>query len=751
MKKFQSISQGFRKFKLYIGKPSIKVLFLSLTIITFLFTSLIDSNIKSNEKQTISFNTRSSRSWFFNESIEIDDLSINNWEWVETQEWCDGSGTIEDPYVIENITIDAKNSGSCLKISNSQAYFIIRNCTLYNSSLGIEAGINLINTSNGQILENNCSNNYSGILLENSNNTIINQNLANNNNWHGIFLSNSNYNLISENTLNNNSINGLLLNPYCNDNIITNNNASHNTESGICLITYCNNNYISKNKLVNNSDYGIYLWSNCIYNIISENNIYDNGKYGIYLRTGCESNSIMNNNASNINSNNQEFGIYIWNCVNNEILENIAQNNTDSGIYIYTSSSNTISGNAFINNTKYGISLKTGNQNEIWENSFINNGINAIDNGTDNMWYYNEKGNYWDDYPDIYYINGIGKWPYNISGTAGSSDNFPLNDSTPVPNFMASEIEVVAGQTIQFTYNGIGGNLPFYYKWDFGDGSSGSKLQNPEHIYETAGIYDISLSVVDIQGDNNSISRTEYIEVLPDSTPLASINVNATIIYEGECIQFIYTGSGGNDPLTFDWDFGDETPHSSLNSTLHSYKSNGTYIVSLIVTDRDGDRSTANMTIFVKKSSNLTSNPEFAFEIILITLLIIIIPSIAGISIFLYRKKNISKLAINRTYNEQRFDFKGNKYTNAKSNKIIKPLQNNFLKKDINKERKEMAQTESEMIIKKQEIICLVHKGPIRGENVYVCPHCSAFYCKFCIKTLREKGEKCWVCNNNLD
>ena len=78
----------------------------------------------------------------------------NNWsQTAQTYPWCSGSGTLIDPYIIENVIINARNSGSCILIENSVSdYFIIRNCTLLNSSQGStdkEAGIKLVNTQKG--------------------------------------------------------------------------------------------------------------------------------------------------------------------------------------------------------------------------------------------------------------------------------------------------------------------------------------------------------------------------------------------------------------------------------------------------------------------------------------------------------------------------------------------------------------------------------------------------------------------------
>ena len=60
-------------------------------------------------------------------------VGAHNWTWAETQPWCSGSGTLENPYLIENVTIDGENSGNCITIKNSAKYFRIENCTVFNS------------------------------------------------------------------------------------------------------------------------------------------------------------------------------------------------------------------------------------------------------------------------------------------------------------------------------------------------------------------------------------------------------------------------------------------------------------------------------------------------------------------------------------------------------------------------------------------------------------------------------------------
>ena len=64
-----------------------------------------------------------------------------------TYDWCNGSGTSTDPYIIEYLSINGQDSANCLEIRNSEVYFVIRNCKFYNGNFASNhAGIKLTNT-----------------------------------------------------------------------------------------------------------------------------------------------------------------------------------------------------------------------------------------------------------------------------------------------------------------------------------------------------------------------------------------------------------------------------------------------------------------------------------------------------------------------------------------------------------------------------------------------------------------------------
>jgi hypothetical protein len=93
-----------------------------------------DDNVEIREDTNLKIPTTSG--WWNNFTF----IHINgNWSTAVGYEWCTGDGSWGNPYIIENITIDASSSatGSGIYIQNSKNdYFIINNCTVFNAGSG---------------------------------------------------------------------------------------------------------------------------------------------------------------------------------------------------------------------------------------------------------------------------------------------------------------------------------------------------------------------------------------------------------------------------------------------------------------------------------------------------------------------------------------------------------------------------------------------------------------------------------------
>ncbi len=87
-------------------------------------------------------------------------------------------------------------------------------------------------------------------------------------------------------------------------------------------------------------------------------------------------------------------------------------------------------------------------------------------------------------------------------------------------------------------------------------------------------------------------SETSLIEISLEQSKLdVKLYANKATVKEWEAVRFWSQVSGGFTPYSYEWDFGDGTTSTSENPT-HAYKADGSYTVSLTVSDDKGNRDT---------------------------------------------------------------------------------------------------------------------------------------------------------------
>lgn len=287
----------------------------SIWINSYIYISSIDADNICNKQEIDNFENNKVKYSTISTKIHID----NNWSAAKTAGICTGEGTYSQPYVIKDLEIDGGNSGSCILIENSDVYFQIKNCNIYNSGSDFfedDAGIKINNTINGKLINNDVShNNRKGIYLIYSQNITISGNTVSRNTHIGIYLQESNYtmilgntannnheginvwdsknNTISGNTVNRNKFGGIELADSHNNTILGNiANDNGRFSQGVSLVR-SNNNQISENTL-NNNQYGIYLLHSS-YNIITNNILLGNTEAHWVVSGDCIGNVFSGN------------------------------------------------------------------------------------------------------------------------------------------------------------------------------------------------------------------------------------------------------------------------------------------------------------------------------------------------------------------------------------------------------------------------------------------------------------------------
>ncbi|MGF1565412.1 MAG: PKD domain-containing protein [Flavobacteriales bacterium] len=114
------------------------------------------------------------------------------------------------------------------------------------------------------------------------------------------------------------------------------------------------------------------------------------------------------------------------------------------------------------------------------------------------------------------------------------------------------------------------------WTWDFGDGST-SAQEAPTHVYTTAGIYSIALSVANADGCTDALLREDLVTVY--LSPNAAFTLEPNLPSANEVAQFTDLSSNA---LNWMWDFGDGGTSTDQNPE-YTFESSGTFTVTLVV------------------------------------------------------------------------------------------------------------------------------------------------------------------------
>lgn len=172
----------------------------------------------------------------------------------------------------------------------------------------------------------------------------------------------------------------------------------------------------------------------------------------------------------------------------------------------------------------------------------------------------------------------------------------------PEANFGEDTTTGCVPLTVSFSDSSTSARGLISYLWNFGDGTTSTAV-NPVHTYTIPGAYTVALSVMDSDSCVTSYSKVNHI--LP-TYPNPSFSASTSYICGSQTVTFYNFSSGSG--LQYLWDFGDGTTSTAVNP-VHSYSTEGTYTVTLKVTDVNGCDSTLSIPDIVT-----FQNPLAAFD-----------------------------------------------------------------------------------------------------------------------------------------
>jgi len=170
----------------------------------------------------------------------------------------------------------------------------------------------------------------------------------------------------------------------------------------------------------------------------------------------------------------------------------------------------------------------------------------------------------------------------------------PTANFTKLPTTPFAQENITLNATGSYDPDGTIAN----YFWDFGDGTNETSNNITTHAYAENETYTITLTITDDEGLNDTIQDTLTVQ---DRPPNATFTKSAQTILTGETISFNATESFDSDGTitSYFWDFGDGT-NATDSFITHAYSDNGTYTITLTVTDNDGLKDTIQDTITVQ-------------------------------------------------------------------------------------------------------------------------------------------------------
>lgn len=178
-----------------------------------------------------------------------------------------------------------------------------------------------------------------------------------------------------------------------------------------------------------------------------------------------------------------------------------------------------------------------------------------------------------------------------IEDVNACQDTFIFTDTIFVnavtPDFIVNPAEGCRPLSVDFQDNSsslFGTNTQ--WTWNFADGLGSATGTNANFVFDTIGIFPVSLRVRDDWGCFATLEIPDAVEV---TQPVADFTTADTLSCTDHCVLFSNHSDGEN--LTYLWDFGDGNTSTDVEPT-HCFSQEGLFTICLTVTDKFGCDST---------------------------------------------------------------------------------------------------------------------------------------------------------------
>ncbi len=187
--------------------------------------------------------------------------------------------------------------------------------------------------------------------------------------------------------------------------------------------------------------------------------------------------------------------------------------------------------------------------------------------------------------PGVHTYKDTGTYTITVVMTDTTACNSPDTISHTVHysnKFVSSGFEAPdACERTEISFDNSSKNAVSYY-WEFGDNDT-STMQNPQHMYDSAGHYTVKLFSINTETCNRIDSTIKVVNVKP--TPMAEFAYSPIPSERNKETTFSNKSLGAT--AGYLWDFGDKTGSEETNP-IHLYKRSGNYTVCLVAKNTEG-------------------------------------------------------------------------------------------------------------------------------------------------------------------